>query len=95
MAPFQHINYDANKLLHVVCQFNLPQVLMGLYTPDDGHVDPYSVTQAMAIGARSYGATIYQGAPVTAMRPAADGGWEVDTPLGGVKARRVINAGGK
>ena len=68
---------------------------MGLYTPDDGHIDPYSVTQAMAIGARQYGATIHQHTPVTAMRQAGDGGWELDTPRGGVKATRVVNAAGE
>ena len=71
------------------------QVLLGQYIPDDGHVDPYSVTQAMAIGARQYGATIHQQTPVTAMRQAADGGWELDTPRGGIKAKRVVNAAGK
>ena len=36
------------------------QVLAGLFTPGDGHIDPYSLTQAIARGARSHGAEIYQ-----------------------------------
>ena len=74
--------------------FFLNQVLCGLMTPDDGHVDPYSLTMALAAGARKYGATIYLGAPVSDMRQTSEGGWDLDTPLGGVKAKRVINAAG-
>jgi hypothetical protein len=39
-------------------------ILLGLFNPDDGHVDPYSLTQAMAACARKYGAKIYQNTPV-------------------------------
>ena len=35
-------------------------ILLGLYNPNDGHVDPYSLTQAMASCARKYGAKIFQ-----------------------------------
>jgi len=38
--------------------YNLDGVLGALYTPDDGHVDPSGVTQAMAAGARQLGAKI-------------------------------------
>ena len=34
-------------------------VIGGLYNPLDGYVDPYSVTQATAAGARMHGAKIY------------------------------------
>jgi dimethylglycine dehydrogenase len=42
----------------------LIQVLAGLFTPADGHIDPYSLTQAIAKGARTYGAEIFQHAKV-------------------------------
>ncbi len=32
----------------------------GLFTPGEGHIDPYSLTQAIAIGARKWGAKILQ-----------------------------------
>lgn len=38
---------------------SIPKVLGALYNPLDGYVDPYSVTQAIAAGARMYGAKIY------------------------------------
>jgi dimethylglycine dehydrogenase len=31
-----------------------------LFTPGEGHIDPYSLTQAIAIGARKWGAKILQ-----------------------------------
>ena len=35
-------------------------VIGGLFSPCDGHIDPYSLTQAIAIGARKHGAIIQQ-----------------------------------
>lgn len=70
------------------------QVLAGLYTPGDGHIDPYSLTMALAAGARMYGAQIYNPAPVTALKPMADGKWEVGTPHGTIRANRIVNATG-
>ena len=34
------------------------QIEAGLYNPGDGHIDPYSLTQALATGARNKGAKI-------------------------------------
>lgn len=70
------------------------QVLAGLYTPGDGHIDPYSLTMALAAGARMYGAQIYNPAPVTGLVPTADGKWDVQTPHGTIRANRVVNATG-
>jgi len=38
--------------------YNTDGILGALHTPDDGHVDPSGVTQAMATGARQLGAKI-------------------------------------
>ncbi|KAI8483162.1 hypothetical protein Bbelb_390440, partial [Branchiostoma belcheri] len=73
---------------------NMDKVLMGLHNPGDGHIDPYSLTQAYAIGARMYGADIYQQAGVTGMSMRSDGSWNVDTPHGTIHAQRVVNAAG-
>lgn len=70
------------------------QVLAGLYTPGDGHIDPYSLTMALAAGARMHGAQIYNPAPVTALNPTADGKWDVQTPHGTIRANRIVNATG-
>ncbi|XP_033120611.1 dimethylglycine dehydrogenase, mitochondrial-like [Anneissia japonica] len=73
---------------------NMDKVLLGLFNPGDGHIDPYSLTQALAIGARMYGADLYQNSPVTATFQRSDGGWDVMTEHGTINAKRVINAAG-
>uniref|UniRef100_A0A8D3DSM4 Dimethylglycine dehydrogenase n=1 Tax=Scophthalmus maximus TaxID=52904 RepID=A0A8D3DSM4_SCOMX len=73
---------------------NIDKVLAGLYTPGDGHIDPYSLTMALAAGARMYGAQIYNPAPVTALSPTADGKWDVQTPHGTIRANRIVNSSG-
>lgn len=61
---------------------------------DDGHIDPYSLTQALAIGARKYGADLYMPAPVTGLSHRTDGRWDVHTEHGTIKAKEVVNAAG-
>lgn len=73
---------------------NMDKVLAGLYTPGDGHIDPYSLTMALAAGARMYGAQIYNPAPVSRLTPTADGKWDVETPHGTIRANRIVNTAG-
>ncbi|KAL5260238.1 hypothetical protein ACHWQZ_G010380 [Mnemiopsis leidyi] len=73
---------------------NMEGILGGLYTPGDGHTDPYSLTMAYAKGARMYGATLVQDTPVTGTKQLANGTWEVDTPSGKINAKHIVNAAG-
>ncbi|KAM9330138.1 dimethylglycine dehydrogenase, mitochondrial [Gastrophryne carolinensis] len=73
---------------------NMEKVLAGLYNPEDGHIDPYSLTMALAAGARKYGAQLYFPAQVTALTPRPDGTWNVGTPHGTIHAKRIVNATG-
>ncbi|XP_070543167.1 dimethylglycine dehydrogenase, mitochondrial-like [Ptychodera flava] len=73
---------------------NMEKILAGLYMEGDGHIDPYSLTQAYAIGARKYGAEIYQHSPVLGLKQTSDGKWDVETQHGTIRANRVINAAG-
>uniref|UniRef100_A0A8C5B0L4 Dimethylglycine dehydrogenase n=1 Tax=Gadus morhua TaxID=8049 RepID=A0A8C5B0L4_GADMO len=73
---------------------NMDKVLAGLYNPGDGHIDPYSLTMALAAGARMYGAQIYNPAPVTGLTPTSEGTWDVQTPHGTIRAKRIVNATG-
>jgi len=67
----------------------------GLYNPGDGHVDPYLLTQALAAGARLYGAVIKQATSVKALTQTGSGGWIVETTDGlRLQADRVVNAAG-
>merc|ERR1712096_470908 len=70
---------------------NMDDIIGGIFTPGDGHTDPYSLTQALAVGARMHGAEIYLSCPATSLSQCSDGGWDVGTPHGNIKAKRVIN----
>ncbi|XP_042305033.1 dimethylglycine dehydrogenase, mitochondrial [Sceloporus undulatus] len=73
---------------------NMEKVLAGLYNPGDGHIDPYSLTMALAAGARKYGAQLNYPVQVTNLKPRADGTWEVETPHGIIQANRIVNTAG-
>ena len=79
---------ELNPLLEV------DDVLVGLHTPADGHVDPSSATLAMARGARDGGATFYRNQRVTGITLRPDREWEVVTEKGTFVAEHVVNAAG-
>ena len=66
----------------------------GLFNPCDGHIDPYSLTQAIAIGARKHGAKLFQKADVTQLNLKENGSWDIHTNQGILNAGLVINAAG-
>lgn len=69
-------------------------LLGGMWDPDDGHIDPTSVTNAMAAGARQGGATIVRNNPVSAIEQQPDGRWKVTTEQGVINAGIIVNAAG-
>ncbi|KAL0965325.1 hypothetical protein UPYG_G00279790 [Umbra pygmaea] len=82
------------KIQELFPLLNMDKVLAGLYNPGDGHIDPYSLTMAMAAGARMYGAQIYNPSPVSGLIPTREGKWDVQTPHGTIRANRIVNATG-
>uniref|UniRef100_A0A2K5HWP2 Dimethylglycine dehydrogenase n=1 Tax=Colobus angolensis palliatus TaxID=336983 RepID=A0A2K5HWP2_COLAP len=82
------------KIQEMFPLLNMNKVLAGLYNPGDGHIDPYSLTMALAAGARKYGALLKYPAPVTSLKARSDGTWEVETPQGSMRANRIVNAAG-
>jgi dimethylglycine dehydrogenase len=66
----------------------------GLYDPFEGHVDPSGVTYAYAKAARSRGAEISLRNRVVDTVLRADGGWDVVTEQGTIRAEHVVNCGG-
>ncbi len=74
--------------------YNLDGVTGALHTPDDGHVDPSGVTQALAIGARQLGANIIRRCRATNIVQLASGEWRVSTEYGDIVCQHVVNAGG-
>lgn len=73
---------------------NTDGVLGGLYDPLDGHLDPYGTTHAYANAAKKQGAEVYLYTHVSALKPRADGSWEVVTDKGILIAEHVVNAAG-
>uniref|UniRef100_A0A8D1R3Q3 Dimethylglycine dehydrogenase, mitochondrial n=1 Tax=Sus scrofa TaxID=9823 RepID=A0A8D1R3Q3_PIG len=82
------------KIQEMFPLLNMNKILAGLYNPGDGHIDPYSLTMALAAGARKYGALLKYPAPVTSLKPRSDGTWDVETPQGSMRANRIVNAAG-
>ncbi|MDY0884178.1 FAD-dependent oxidoreductase [Dongia soli] len=68
--------------------------ISALFDPNDGHVDPSSVTNAYAKAARNKGAEIYRNTPVIELKPTPSGGWLVVTSQGTIETEVVINAAG-
>jgi dimethylglycine dehydrogenase len=69
-------------------------IVGGLFHPKDGHVDPASVTQAMAKGARQRGAEIYTYTPVTHISKTPSEEWVVHTEKGDITCEIIVNAAG-
>ena len=65
-----------------------------LYHPQDGHIAPADVTQAMAIGARNGGAEIYRQTEVTAIEQKPGGEWLVRTDKGDITCEHVVTCTG-
>ncbi len=69
-------------------------VLAGALTIGDGHVDPAGCCNALAKGARNYGANIERFTRVEGINATAGGEWDVITDKGTVRCEHVVNAAG-
>ena len=91
-VPFEIVTPAEIAELWPLC--NTEGLVGALYHPDDGHIAPADVTQAMAIGARDRGAEIYRDTPVTAVVPRSGGEWSVRTAGGDIVCEHVVCATG-
>ncbi len=87
-----YVTPDEIKKLHPL--IDTTGLLGGLFWPDDGDVDPNSMTQAMAKGARNYGAEINLHTMVTGIESRPSGDWVVKTDKGDITCEVVVNAAG-
>lgn len=95
LAGLEGVEVVDNRRLQELHPFlDTTGLLGGLWDPYDGHIDPTSVTNAMAKLARGYGATIVRHNPVTAIEQLADGRWQVTTEQGVIHADIIVNAAG-
>ena len=69
-------------------------VYAGAWTLDDGHVDPSSCCNAMALAARNLGATIILNNRVTGAKQLPSGEFEVETQQGPIICEHLVNAAG-
>uniref|UniRef100_A0A663N1F9 Dimethylglycine dehydrogenase n=1 Tax=Athene cunicularia TaxID=194338 RepID=A0A663N1F9_ATHCN len=92
--PTEQYLITPEKVQELFPLLNMDMVLAGLYNPGDGHIDPYSLTMALAAGARKYGAQLNYPVQVTNLNSRSDGTWEVETPLGLIRANRIVNTAG-
>jgi len=69
-------------------------VKLGFLTVSDGHVDPSSAANALAIAARRRGASIEKRTRVTNIERLPSGEWRVVTDRGSITCEHVVNAAG-
>ena len=69
-------------------------LLGAVYNPDDGHIAPADVTQALAKGAKQLGANIYLNTQVNAIEMLPSGEWKVSTSQGEIICEHVVTATG-
>ena len=74
--------------------YNMEHVKGGVFLPKDGQVNPIDVTQALAAGARSRGARIFENTRVTRIIVNNGAAVGVETPDGGIMADKVVIASG-
>jgi len=85
---------DPAKIRQLIPYANIDGVLAGAWTMNDGHVDPAGVCNAMAKGARQFGAKIVTNNQVLEIKARTSGDWQVITEQGSVIAEHVVNAAG-
>ena len=90
--PFEVIGLDEIRRLHPLVETR--GLLGAVWNPDDGHVDPTSVTQALVKGARDRGARAHRHTRVTGLERVRGGEWRVTTSDGEWLAEIVVNAAG-
>jgi dimethylglycine dehydrogenase len=69
-------------------------ILGAIQHPDDGYIQPADLTQALARGARNFGAEIYRNTAVTGIEQLPSGEWLVKTDKGDITAEHVVSATG-
>jgi 4-methylaminobutanoate oxidase (formaldehyde-forming) len=73
---------------------SLEGIVGAAWIASDGHVDPASVTQALARGARAGGVAIRENTPVTGLRRSGSRITHVETEAGAIACESVVNAAG-
>lgn len=91
-VPFEVITAQEVKELWPLC--DIGGLIGALYHPDDGHIAPVDVTNAMAKGARNRGAEIYLRTEVISVEAQSNGEWLVKTNKGDITCEHIVCATG-
>ncbi len=91
-VPFELITASEVKDLWPL--INSDGLVGALYHPDDGHIAPVDLTNALAKGARSRGAKIYQQTEVMGLTRTGGGEWRVETSKGNIVCEHIVCATG-
>ncbi|MEH6497385.1 MAG: FAD-dependent oxidoreductase [Pseudomonas marincola] len=91
-VPFQMITPEEIKKLWPL--INIDGIIGALYHPDDGHIAPVDVTNAMAIGAKNNGGTIYRQTEVLSIEQQPNDEWLIRTNKGDITAEHVVSCTG-
>jgi sarcosine oxidase, subunit beta len=82
------------KILDLVPQLNITDVVAATFCPTDGYGDPYAVAMGYAEQARARGVQIYQQTEVLAIEQKKGCVVSVTTPQGKIHTPTVVNAAG-
>jgi 4-methylaminobutanoate oxidase (formaldehyde-forming) len=82
---------EIKELANIV---NVDDVVGGIHIPSDGYANAVDITQALAKGARTGGAKIFENTKVTKIRTNGDRVTGVDTADGSIDADYVVICGG-
>ncbi len=91
-VPFEMITPSEVKDLWPLCDTH--GLVGALYHPHDGHIAPVDLTNALAKGARTRGAKIYQHTEATGLSRTKSGEWKVQTAEGEIVCEHLICATG-
>ena len=80
--------------MHPLINIEKDSLWGGIYTEEDGHIDPTSLTNAFVAGAKLYGGKVHQHTPVQGLEQRPDGKWTVYTENKTYVADRIINCAG-
>jgi dimethylglycine dehydrogenase len=73
---------------------NADRIMGGLYHPQDGHIAPADVTQALAKGARDKGAKIYRNTEALTFEQLPSCEWKITTSAGDIVCEHLVVATG-
>jgi len=85
---------STNEIKERVPHYNMENVVGGVFLPKDGQVNPIDVTQALATGARSRGAKIFENTKITRIIVEMGAAVGVETVDGAIMADKVVIAAG-